>query len=36
MRLIDFYRIVAAPAELEPAVDKGLEELSLGWNTSSS
>jgi flavoprotein len=36
LREIDFCRVVASPAELEAALQKRLDELSLAWNTSSS
>lgn len=36
LREIDYCRVVASPAELEAALKKRLDELSLAWNTSSS
>jgi flavoprotein len=36
LREIDFCEVVRTPAELEAALERRLQELSLAWNTSSS
>lgn len=36
LREIDFCEVVTSPAELEAAIQRRLDALSLAWNTSSS
>ncbi len=36
LREIDFCEVVTSPAELEAAIQRRLDSLSLAWNTSSS